>query len=332
MCSGSAEKNESKICMTEAVRHAGAELWAVTSYFNPEGYQRRRQNYRVFRERLKAPLAAIELSFDGRFELGPGDADLLIQLHGGDVMWQKERLLNFAIARLPAACRAVAWLDCDIVFSDDSWPEQALEQLRTFPLLHLFRYPYDLGPDGDLSQPDSLPQRHLSESFVQGVNSGRADWHSLVVAEPRVSGGWAAGLAWAMTRDLWSRHGLYDASILGGADRMIAAAAYGMFDVPQRRFQMSDAQMEHYLAWAEPFHASVQGRAACLQESVFHLWHGDIANRRRPEIRFGGFSQFGFDPQMDIVADETGLWRWSSEKPEMHQFVRNYFAVRKEDG
>ena len=36
----------------------------------------------------------MELSFDGEFELEEKDADILIQLSGGAVLWQKERLLK----------------------------------------------------------------------------------------------------------------------------------------------------------------------------------------------------------------------------------------------
>ena len=83
---------------------------------DPAGYQRRKANYHVFRDRLRLPLLTVEWSQTGQFALGPADAELLIQLDGGDVMWQKERLLNVAIAHLPPQCTHVAWLDCDLIF------------------------------------------------------------------------------------------------------------------------------------------------------------------------------------------------------------------------
>ena len=86
---------------------ADAPLWAITAYFNPAGYRRRRDNYRVFRERLQAPLVTAELSCDGNFALSSDDADVLVQVHG-DAMWQKERLLNLALGAVPSACQAVA--------------------------------------------------------------------------------------------------------------------------------------------------------------------------------------------------------------------------------
>ena len=55
------------------------------------------------------------------------------------MLWQKERLLNLALAALPDRCDAVAWLDCDVVFEDDDWPARAVEALQRFPLIQPFQ-------------------------------------------------------------------------------------------------------------------------------------------------------------------------------------------------
>src|SRR4051794_25701615 len=124
-----------------------AALWAVTCYFNPVGYRRRLANYREFRRRLAAPLVTVELSYRGDFELRPGDADRLNQLRGRDVLWQKERLLNVALRALPASCRYVAWLDCDVIFSRDDWPADAARLLEQYRVVQLFRRLYHLPHD-----------------------------------------------------------------------------------------------------------------------------------------------------------------------------------------
>jgi hypothetical protein len=41
---------------------------------------------------------------------------------------------------------------------------------------------------------------------------------------------------------------------------------------------------------------------------------------------------FSFDPFTDIEMDHNGCWRWSSNKQEMHDYIRRYFESRKEDG
>ena len=111
---------------------SGATLWAITSYFNPVGYRRRIENYRVFRQRLTVPLVTVELSFDGIFQLQRTDADVLVQIHGGDVMWQKERLLNIALQWLPSTCEKIAWLDCDVIFARHDWAELANRALDEY--------------------------------------------------------------------------------------------------------------------------------------------------------------------------------------------------------
>jgi hypothetical protein len=35
---------------------------------------------------------------------------------------------------------------------------------------------------------------------------------------------------------------------------------------------------------------------------------------------------------IDIRVGESGVWEWGSEKPEMHQWMVEYFEGRREDG
>jgi hypothetical protein len=105
------------------------ELWAITSYFNPVGYRRRLQNYRLFRQRFPVPLVTAELTFGDGFELSADDADILVQLKSRDVLWQKERLLEIALQAVPASCRKVMWVDCDVVFEGDDWPDRVCLRL-----------------------------------------------------------------------------------------------------------------------------------------------------------------------------------------------------------
>ena len=51
---------------------------------------------------------AVELSYSATFDLEPDDAEVVMRLHGGSLLWQKERLLNVALQALPAHCDAVA--------------------------------------------------------------------------------------------------------------------------------------------------------------------------------------------------------------------------------
>ena len=308
--------------MTSAARDPRRPLWAITAYFNPLRYRRRLANYRAFRARLAAPLLTVELAYGAEYELSEGDAEILIQLRGRDVMWQKERLLNLARRHLPAACRKVAWLDCDVLFDRADWADRLGELLDRRPLVQAFRDVRHLTPNGDPA----------ATAFTQtGVLALVADLGVEALASPIPTGPGSSnkGLAWAAQRPVLERHGLYDACVVGGGDMALASAVLGRFDVATRT--MNARQAAHYLRWARPVHDALAGTTGVLDGTISHLWHGDVGDRRYRE-RHDGLAPHDFDPDADITIDDAGAWRWNSDKPAMHEYVRNYFAARREDG
>ncbi len=48
--------------------------------------------------------------------------------------------------------------------------------------------------------------------------------------------------------------------------------------------------------------------------------------------RHAALRGFDYDPYRDIALGEAGAWRWASDKPEMHAWLRDYFVRRREDG
>jgi len=307
-----------------------ADLWAITCYFNPVGYRRRFENYRTFRQHLKVPLVAVELSFGEEFQLASGDADILVQLRSSSVLWQKERLLNVALKSLPDTCSKVAWLDCDIAFESNEWVERASRALDEFALVHLFQERNELPMDFTPENPDSWRATLKAHSVAYQLAAGVA-----TVEEAATPGGLigrsTSGLAWLSNRDILEEHGLYDACIIGGGDKAILSAALGVPNHFAQALEMNPRRTEHFLAWAEPYFNRVRGCVGYIPGRVFHLWHGNLKNRRH-QSRHRPFAQFDFDPYADVARDSNGCWRWSSEKPEMQAFVRHYFESRKEDG
>ena len=311
-------------------RLRGADgLWAITAYFNPAGYTRRLKNYRLFRQHVTAPLVTVELSFDGHFELATGDAEILVQLHGGDVMWQKERLLNLALQRLPSACDTVAWLDCDVIFERDDWAAQAHRALEKDALVQLFEERHDLPPDADLDTLSSWSATPTALSVMYRLATGHVGPEALRGNELIIRFRCCIGLAWAIRRDVLEAHRLYDATIVGSGDKANVLAALAMPETAVLGLEMNSRRAEHYLAWARPFAATVQRRVGHIPGRIFHLWHGDLTDRgytRRQALLAD------FDPFTDIALDAQGSWRWSSHKPDLHAAVRRYFESRREDG
>lgn len=306
-------------------------LWGITSFFNPAGYKSRIANYRMFRSRLNVPLLAVELSFSGGFELRSTDAELLIQISGGDVMWQKERLLNIALAALPRECDIVAWLDCDVIFASDDWPERARDALKSFAIVQLYSERCNLAAGAvDDSAGSSSIEMIVPGSAYKFV-TGTLQAEDLCSPGSLLQKRCTNGLAWASSRHLMETHGFYDARIIGSGDKSIACAAIGKREYAEQAGFLNSRQREHYRAWADLFFADTGGNVGYVEGRVFHLWHGD-ARDRQYEQRHLNLTRFEFDPYLDIALDSNCVWRWNSDKPELHEFMRRYFESRNEDG
>lgn len=303
-------------------------MWAITSYYNPARYKRRLANYRTFRANLRVPLVAVELSFDGRFELAKDDADILIQISGGAVLWQKERLLNLATKALPPDVRDIAWLDCDIVFEQADWSRAAQERLVGANIVQLFSELVDFGPD-DVQPNAGRALRPTGQGIVSALGAGAAELGAAAETWQSIRA-FPTGVAWAARRDVLDRHGLYDALIAGGGDLAMVHAMYGAFDIEAQLHCLDSVRRAHYLGWARPFHRAIGEKIATLPGRVYHLWHGAFANRRNRE-RHRLLAEFDFDPAADLVIGANGAWQWARPRRDLENFLTNYFLSRNED-
>jgi hypothetical protein len=243
-------------------------------------------------------------------------------------MWQKERLLNLALSSLPPTCTKVVSLDCDLIFSATDWANRVSVLLDEVPLLQPFRSAYRTPPNWEIGQP--VPPEccvlHAASYLIEGGMSvddtlrGKGD-----------DIGCAHGMAWAARRKLMEDRGFYDANIIGGGDTCLFRAAYGYMGLVVERFRFDDRRERHYRQWAEPFHADTQGRVGYAGGDIYHLWHGS-QNDRHYDKRHEGLAALRFDPYEDIEKSITGAWRWSSHKPGLHRYLRDYFNSRNEDG
>jgi hypothetical protein len=319
---------EHRAAGSPAVEGSAMGLWAITCYFNPAGFRRRRDNYLEFRRHLSLPLVTVELAYGSRFELESEDTDVLLQVTGGDVMWQKERLLNLALSALPSSCTQVVWMDADVILNNDAWVDAVDAGLQRYALLRPFETSPYVGPEwtvADMNSADAQIQaKTLPMAHFDAEDAPASCQRVLLPAKP-----W--GKAWAAKRELLSAHGLYDACVVGGGDVAIVFAACGQFEKACELLRLDGKRRQHYLDWAHGFHESTGGRVGYLEGIAYHLWHGAVADRRYGE-RHEEFRRFGFDPQRDIESDETGCWRWNGADPEMQDFVRRYFDSRREDG
>jgi hypothetical protein len=299
-------------------------VWAITSYYNPVRYNRRLSNYRLFRTKLDVPLVTVELSFDGRFDLKESDADILIQISGGAVLWQKERLLNVALRAVPSEVNRIAWIDCDLILECPDWVENATRQLDKFDLVQLFSDAIHLKSE----EYQSTSLNAVNFESVPGI-AGLSDAREVITVQSNRNY-YQSGFAWAAKRQLLEEHGFYDAAIIGGGDCMMVAAVFGQFDGIAQRFLLNEMRRRHYMEWAVPFHDSVAERIGQVPGTIYHLSHGDLKNRRYGD-RHVSLSAHDFDPGVDLRVGTHGAWEWARPKLELETFLKSYFVDRAED-
>lgn len=303
------------------------ELWAITAYYNPNGFASRHRNFEAFAAGLKdsgVPWLVVECGCqDAGFQLQ--GYENVVRVRSPDVIWQKERLLNLALAALPASCTKVAWLDCDILFEDSDWADRATAMLDELPVIQPFSRVEHLPrpEDGQRAcEPPSASFALIAATCPAAVTSGDFELHG------------HTGFAWAACRDWLTEHGLYDACIAGSADHLMAHALCGDHDSACVRAMLgapNSAYACHFRRWAEAAYADVQGRIGWIDGRVLHLWHGAVADRHYYR-RNQQLVSLRFDPEQDLKVGADGAWEWARPWSELHHWSRASFTLRNEDG
>jgi hypothetical protein len=147
----------------------------------------------------------------------------ILRLRVSDIMWQKERLLNLAMATLPRACTKITWLDCDLLFVGLSWFECRAAALEDVGVPQPFETGVRLVP----GQFQFCGQGDCYAGFGSLNNSPR---ESLATNDFERHG--HTGFAWAGRREWMGDVGLYDACLTGNGDHLMAHALAGDMSSP----------------------------------------------------------------------------------------------------
>lgn len=292
---------------------------AVCCHFNPTGSVQRVRNYERFRrliDRGGIPLVTVELAFgDNPFDLPQGRE--IIQIRGGDVMWQKERLLQIGAERaLDEGFRKLVFLDADVVFGDDDWIGRVSRRLDSTPVLQCFSKAIRNFADTVLVQNSAV-----SNVMDRGLKPGPAK-----------------GIAWGVSAEIFEKAGLYQHCIVGGGDTAFAFAALGIAKGDTRRAEILPRPLfmdhggklmsDHYMNWADRLYRAAGGGCGYVEQTVFTLSHGSREGRNyvdRHRILEG------FDPEKEVTVDPCGAFVWTEAEKDRAGKVEAYFRDRQED-
>lgn len=320
--------------MNASFHRLPGSFWGIAAVFAANGAPSHRANFETFADGIRRQglrLLVIELALgDAEFAVDPSRCDTLIRKRSDCVLWHKERLLNLAVASLPADCDKVAWLDADILFVNPGWVGDASRSLETHPVVQLFsevcwlpRNRADLPSDPEPGFGEGKVMAGMAATLADCADRRRALLDFFLHGH--------CGFAWAARRELLDSHPFYDRHILGGGDVTLAHAFFGDEDFARGRNPfcrgMTRAELGAIGDWSRPLHADVRGNVGAVPGRILHLWHGATASRGYQE-RGSILRDNAYDPAADVAIDDDGCLRWNSDKPDLHRRVREYFGSR----
>lgn len=284
-------------------------LVGVCSFFNPCNYQQRLTNYNWFRravDRAGLELLTVELLFEGQNKSAFTGADVLT-IRDGDIMWQKERLLQLGINRLlEDKPEAIIWLDADIIFERPDWLDNIKRSLDRFDCVQSF---------SELATYYSASSRVYPSTVANRTS-------------PAMGGSWAA------RSDFWRKVSLYQHCVVGGGDHVMAQIFLDFENGPPDEWRYNTSTMQqfgpkmrqHILQWARDIWG--KWRVGYVGDQPAYLLSHGREDRRQYNKRHTILTDF--DPELDVKATPTGCWKWNTDS-DIPAMVRNYFTSRKED-
>ncbi len=312
------------------------DLLAITSYYNPFRGKLRKKNYDIFRNFLGIELMTVEWSREGNFELCEEDADYLIQISGGDILWQKERLLNIGLQRAKElGFSKLAFLDCDIVFSEPSWFENVDAALDNFSIVQCYSDAHYLPPlsNTEISREKlfSINPEYTFASFVKGFLQNN---RSMLVqndsyekqAIPSICGN--PGLAIAVRIDKIFNWKHYEANIVGGGDSLFMAAVSDCMEELFTYRSYTPAHKEHILKW-QTERIPMNARISYVNSPILHLWHGRIEERGYND-RWRILSDCSYVPERDLKLNGSGALTFTNAENLLSQRVVEYLLSRRD--
>lgn len=287
------------------------DISIVTCFFNPCHYKKRLLNYNKFRQffdQFDIEVLTVE-GILGDYESELKDYSNVLTLSGGDVLWQKEKLLNYgARYQFERGYENVMFIDADSVFENDDWLDNIKEYLNKRDWFYGARKQNRIHPDrklqsldfkGKFAKPGTIGLI-MSKSFFEKIN------------------------------------GLYEYAIIGGGDVLMSLLLNNIdirdmcvtIKINEKRYISGETSKYHYFLWRIERRKFIMIDNFFVQNKVCTFEHGRRKNRRYVDRKL---LIKNFNPFKDLV-EYNGMWKWTSHaSDELKRNVKQYFYDRNED-
>lgn len=272
--------------------------------FNPMKSKRIIMNYlyitNIFK-RQGLPVYTLELVFDG------SEPEIMDAKHvrGGSHMFHKERLYRILETEVPLQFTKLAFLDCDIIFSNFSWYQSASDLLETFDAVQPFEKAHwqDLTYKKIILTKDTILKQYLPTCLF---------------------GKFHPGFAWCMRREWYNKFGFFDWGVIGSGDALTSAGWMKKY-VPESFEQVVPAYRKQFWKFynqPSPTMAFIPGM------EIYHLHHG--SRSKRQYISRHKLLNAPEDIETLIQINKDGVYEWV-DKERFNPIFLGYFKHRDDD-
>jgi hypothetical protein len=300
----------------------------VACYYNPTGSKYRLKAFKHFYDSIKhLEHRIVECVIKGslpELELNSN----IERIETESLLWHKESLLNYLIQKLPTKYDNVFWLDTDIIFTNKNWLIDSVKALKYDYIIQPFEYCIHLEKD------------ELKPSF--NVNSHREDVSNPHRRHPNMWKSFSAnyiksnynythknydihghvGFAWGANLQKLKEILLYDKALIGGADHIMAHAAVGQINHDCIHKSFTD-DIDTIIMWSKKFHNIFMGRLTYVSGDLYHIWHGDLKDRKYLKR----IQDFTSKTKNIHLKDSNGLY--ISNDIETNTYIANYYKERE---
>lgn len=270
-------------------------------------------------------IVPIEISTNNSFDL---NMQGLFALKSDQLLWQKERVINYLAEKMPDSIKYIAFIDGDVLFSDDNWVQEAKNKLDQKE--NLFIQPF--------SDVYYLPKNHyrnhgfysystpsVSSQIIK--SGGKNEYINTFNTNNYIYGN--PGMAWITKKETLLNNPLYDKCIIGGGDTINLIS---WLDLENRKdIPIGKKMLEYVDQLLKNCKSNKKNNINFdyIDQPIFHLNHGNRANRKYIE-RQKILKDTNFNVSKDLVNDQ-GLYRYVGDNKEFLKLIENYFKERNED-
>ena len=276
-------------------------------------------------------LLTIELAFgDAPYQIP--SSENVARLRTESVMWQKERMINYALDILPSSCEYISWLDGDVLFKENDWVNMAINKLEKeqCKLIQLYERAWYMPKGQLLIKPGNKGYWIVPCIISQYVKN--KNWLSRRLRQEL--GFSQPGFAWAANRK-WLKDvgGIFDRGVVGSGDVHFIDGCLGSWELhkhsPSIYYEAGAYQYAGYLYEYFKMMSNKQPKVDFIPTNLYHLHHGELKNRKYQERKYI-LCKNDFDPIRDIKL-VNNVYEWITDKPELHDAIKQYFVDRQED-